>query len=98
MAITRITSNASTFIQPEVGSVVNIVSDPMLDWLRVNQKVYVEGGGVYEVISETGFTYELKLLTAVALSGTTVIAELIYPVNEQGSGETLWGGTNGKEW
>lgn len=98
MGLTRIQSNTgSSFIQPEINGVVDVVLDPMIDWVRVNSKVYIENAGVYKVLNKTAFVYNLKLLTSVASSGTLIEPGLIYPIEEESS-STFWGGENGKEW
>lgn len=96
MAITRIKSNASSFIQPEIGSVVNVFADPMIDWIKVGGKVMIENAGIYKVISVSSFTWELELLTAKVQPGMTVTTGMIMPVQDS-SVESVWGG-NGKEW
>lgn len=97
MGLTRIQSNTgSSFIQPEINGVVDVVLDPMIDWVRVSSKVYIENGGVYKVLSKTAFVYNLQLLTSIAAPGTIISPGLIYPIEEESS-STFWGG-NGKEW
>lgn len=96
MAITRIQSNASSFIQPLLGAVVNVVSDPGIEWIKVGSTVYIRNGGVYEVMSISIFVYSMKLITAEALTGTVVVSEMIIPVNATEEPDYNWGGI--KEW
>lgn len=97
MAITRIKSNASSFIQPPLGSSAAVVLDPGIDWIKTGILVHIPDGGVYKIESISGFVHQLKLETAIAAPGEIVRAALIFPVSEKG-GETKWGGENGKEW
>lgn len=97
MALTRIKSNTSSFLQPSLGEVVTIVLDPGIDWLKVGFRVHIPNGGVYQILNRSGFVYELKLLTAIALPGQVVIASIVHPVDTD-SETTKWGGERGKEW
>lgn len=80
-----------------LGGHVSIILDPGIDWLKVGVNVHIPEGGVYEIINISGFVYELKLKTAVAVQGQTVQTTVVYPVGDQ-SAATKWGGDYGKEW
>lgn len=98
MAITRIKSNtAIAFIQPELNSVVDVVMDAGIDWIVVGKRVYLENGGIYQVIGQTGFVYQLQLKTATTLPGQIVEVGVMYPI-ENSDSSTMWGGENGKIW
>lgn len=98
MALTRInTEIAGSFLQPVLGGTVNIIADPGIDWLKVGMTVQIPNGGIYEIMSNSGFVYNLKLETAIALPGQVVSANVIYPVSDNNAA-TMWGGANGKEW
>lgn len=98
MGLTRVKSKTvSTFIQPNLEGTVTIVSDTGIDWLRVGQTIQIPDGGIYEIMSNSGFTWNIKLKTAIALPGQTVSANVLYPVSDT-SAATKWGGPNGKEW
>lgn len=94
MGLTRIKSNTQSFLQPQLGQTVNVVIDPSIDWLRLGQTVHIPEGGIYTIEAQTGFIYTLKLQTAIAVPGTSVTANVIYPISDAGS-ELAWGA---KEW
>lgn len=97
MGLTRVQSNTgSSYIQPNIGEVVDVVMDPMINWINAGAKIHIDGGGIYKVISKIAFAYQLQLLSPVALSGQLVSIGLVYPIEEQSS-STFWG-DNGKEW
>lgn len=96
MAITRIKSNSSEFLQPNLGEIVSVVLDPGIDWLRIGGTIHIPEAGIYKIINKSGFVYQLKLKTAIIAPGEDVKANIIYPVNDDNAA-TAWGG-NGKEW
>lgn len=97
MGLTQIQSNVSSFIQPSIGEVVSVIVDPGLNWIKVGGKIHIHSGGIYKVISRSGFVTEIKLETATITPGQTVLADLIYPINNEDSTATFWG-AGGKEW
>ena len=97
MGLTQIKSNSQSFVQPVLEGVVNVILDPMIDWIRVGQLVHIVDGGIYYVQSKSGFTYQVKLQTAAVPPGSTINITLVHPVGEK-DGSAEWGGQNGKEW
>lgn len=95
MAITRLKSRTSTFIQPGLEATVDIVADPGLDWLVPDAYVHIVGGGIYHVVSITAYVATLRLKTAEASIGSTVHASAMYPVNHNADNQYSWGA---KEW
>lgn len=98
MARTKVVSKTnSSFLQPAIGGTVDIVADPMIDWLTVGARVHVLGGGIYEVTANTMYVWTFRLETAEVAESTLVRADTFYPVSQQNSMELMWGGA-GKEW
>lgn len=96
MARTKIISRSvSTFIQPPLEGVVSVIMHTQIDWLRIGVWVYIPNAGVYEVVTITANVYTLKLKTAEAQPGTSVAANITYPVNKNEETAYNWGT---REW
>lgn len=95
MAITRIKTGTSSFVQPALEGTVTIIADPGIDWLRPDAFVHIPGGGIYEIVSISVYAVLLRLKTLEAPQGSTVTASVIYPVNHNADNQYSWGA---KEW
>ncbi|MBS1776297.1 MAG: hypothetical protein JSS64_08470 [Bacteroidetes bacterium] len=81
MAETKIiTRSVSTFTQPALEGNVDVVIHSAIAWIVTGVRVYINKAGVYEVISIAGSIYTLKLKTMEAAEGTTVAADILFPV------------------
>jgi len=96
LAETKIKSRSfGTFIQPPLGGQVNVILYTAIDWFKKDVHVYIPGAGVYKVVSGMANIFRLELITYEAVPGSTVTANVAFPVDPPGSDGSGWGS---REW
>lgn len=78
---TRINIVTPAFVQPAVGATVTVVMDAGIAWLLPDVMLKVEGGGIYKLVSRSGYNYVLQLKKGVLPEGYTVLSSMCYPVS-----------------